>query len=131
MVNISTIKEHNARFASEQQATHEGFVCVFAGATSGIGLATLERLATMLSASTFYVIGRSEARFGSQRSKLAGLNPDLKLVFLEAQVSLLTDVDAVCDKIAAAEHRVDYLYMSPGMIPLNGPECKLPSRLLL
>jgi NAD(P)-dependent dehydrogenase (short-subunit alcohol dehydrogenase family) len=120
MVNITAIKQSNEHFASEH---HEGLVCVFAGATSGVGASTLERMATMLQASTFYVIGRSEARFQTQCAKIANLNSSCKVVFLKAEVSLLSDVDAACRKIIAAEKKVDYLYMSPGMIPLNGPQC--------
>ncbi|RDL31189.1 Uncharacterized protein BP5553_09978 [Venustampulla echinocandica] len=119
MVKATAISQCNARFASEH---HEGLVCVFAGATSGIGAGTLERMVTMLAKSTFYVVGRSAARFVSQRAKLESLNPSCKVVFLEAEFSLLSDVDAVCTKIIAAERKVDFLYMSPGLVPLNGPE---------
>lgn len=120
MVNITAIKQSNEHFAGEH---HEGLVCVFAGATSGIGASTLERMATMLQASTFYVIGRSEARFQAQHAKLSSNNSSCKVVFFEAEVSLLSDVDVVCKKIVAAEKKVDYLYMSPGLFPLNGPQC--------
>ncbi|KAL2005191.1 hypothetical protein VTN00DRAFT_3041 [Thermoascus crustaceus] len=124
MVKATTIRQSNARFASEYR---DGLVCVFAGATSGIGASTLERMALMLQAPTFYVVGRSAARFASQRAKLESLNPSCKVVFLEAEVSLLSDVDAVCRQITAAEQKVDCLYMSPGMIPLNfGAPITLP-----
>ncbi|KAF4219099.1 hypothetical protein CNMCM8980_010048 [Aspergillus fumigatiaffinis] len=119
MVKATAIRECNARFASEH---HAGLVCVFAGATSGIGASTLERMAVMLHAPTFYVLGRSAARFASQHAKLESLNPSCKVVFLEAEVSLLSNVDSVCKQITAAEQKVDCLYMSPGLIPLNGPQ---------
>ncbi|MCJ1454548.1 hypothetical protein MMC28_004901 [Mycoblastus sanguinarius] len=119
MVKATTIRQCNARFASEH---HAGLVCVFAGATSGIGAGTLERMALMLQAPTFYVLGRSAARFASQRAKLESLNSSCKVVFLEAEVSLLSDVDAACTQITAAEQKVDYLYMSAGLMPLNGPQ---------
>lgn len=120
MVKASTIRQHNASFAREH---HAGLVCVFAGATSGIGAGTLERMALMLEAPTFYVIGRSRSRFTRQQVKIEHLNPSCKVIFLEAEVSLLSDVDAVCKQIIAAEQKVDYLYMSPGLMPLNGPQC--------
>lgn len=116
MVKASTIRRCNARFASEH---HEGLVCIFAGATSGIGDSTLERMALMLHAPTFFVLGRSAARFASQHAKLERLNPSCKVVFLEAEVSLLFDVDAVFKQITAAEQKVNSLYMSPGMISLT------------
>lgn len=123
MVKATTIRQCNARFASGHQA---GLVCVFAGATSGIGASTLEKMSLMLHASTFYVLGRSAARFASQRAKLESLNPSCKVVFLEAEVSLLSHVDAVCKQITAAEQKVDCLYMSLGLIPLNGAKCTCP-----
>ena len=120
MVKITTIRQSNARFASEHYA---GFVGVFAGATKGIGAATLEKMVSMLQAPTFYVLGRSSARFASQRANLEKLNPSCRIVFLEAEVSLLSAVDAACKRISEAEKKVDFLYMSPGLFPLNAPQC--------
>jgi NADP-dependent 3-hydroxy acid dehydrogenase YdfG len=127
MVKLSTITATNTRFAS-RKANTEGLVCVFAGATSGIGVGAIETLATMLESPTFYVLGRSAARFADQQRKLERLNPSLKLVFLETDVTLISSIDAACEKIVAAEKRVDYLYMSQGCIPLSVPQCMfLPS----
>jgi len=94
MVKSLTITQANARFASDS-AHNAGLVCIFAGATSGTGAGAIERMAIMLKAPTFYVLGRSVARFTSQRAKLENLNPSLKLVFLEAEVSLISGIDAV------------------------------------
>jgi hypothetical protein len=77
----------------------------------------------MLQKPTFYVIGRSAARFANQRTKIEMLNPSCKIVFVEAEVSLLSEVDAACKKITTAEHKIDLLYMSPGVFPLNTPQC--------
>ncbi|KFY54646.1 hypothetical protein V496_07226 [Pseudogymnoascus sp. VKM F-4515 (FW-2607)] len=93
MVKITTIRECNERLAKENNAD---LVCVFAGATSGSGAGALEAMVDKI-------------------------NPSCKLEFLEAQVSLLSDVDRVCRQIAAAEKKVDLLYMSPGCIPFGGP----------
>lgn len=121
MVNLSTVIEYNAYVTQNDQ--QDGRVCVFAGATSGIGAATLESLARILKRPVFYVIGRSATRFASQQAKLQCLNPQSKIVFLEAEFSMLSHVDNVCEHIIAAESKVDFLYMSPGRIPLNGAEC--------
>jgi len=120
MVSAVTIGLRNARFAGEHRS---GCVCVFAGATSGIGAGTLKKLVTMLDAPTIYVIGRSAKGFVDQQKTLESLNPTCKIVFIEAEFSLLSNVDAVCKQIAAAEKKVDYLFMSAGMMPLNAPEC--------
>jgi len=127
MVSFHHICQSNGRFALRQQdANVTQSICVFAGATSGIGAATVERLICMLHEPVFYIIGRSAKRFASQRNRLLALNPSSKIIFLEAQFSLLSDVDSACKQIVAAEEKIDYLFMSPGMIPVNGPECWLP-----
>jgi NAD(P)-dependent dehydrogenase (short-subunit alcohol dehydrogenase family) len=123
MVKLSTITEVNAGFARDH-SKNEGLVCVFSGATGGIGAGTIEQMATILQGATFYVLGRSAVAFAIQRAKLESLNPTLKLVFLETQLSLIVDVDAACKKIAAAEQKVDCLYMSQACFPINVPQCK-------
>jgi hypothetical protein len=78
----------------------------------------------MLHAPTFYVIGRSATRFAAQNTKMQTLNSTCKIIFLEAEISLLEEVDRVCKQILNAEGKLDYLYMSPGLMPLNGAQCK-------
>lgn len=120
MVKLTTVKQYND-FNKQQDV---GLVCVFAGATSGIGDSTLERMVQKLQKSTFYILGRSAPWFADQLANLKGLNSSCRLVFIQAEVSLLVDVDAAaCKRITAAEEKVDYVCMSPGLIPLNGPQC--------
>ncbi|KAF8857528.1 hypothetical protein BDZ45DRAFT_726701 [Acephala macrosclerotiorum] len=104
MVKFPSVIQANESFARDH-ADIAGVVCVFSGATGGIGEGTLERMVVMLQGATFYVLGRSTAKFKNQRTKLESLNPSLKLVFLEVQVSLLGDVDAASQKIIAAEQK--------------------------
>jgi len=120
MVNITSINESNAHFASEH---HTGLICIFVGATSGIGASTIESMAKILEAPTFYILGRSETRFAAQKARLESLNPSTKIIFIEAEVSLLLEIDAACERIGAAERKIDILYMSQGCVPLNGPVC--------
>ncbi|KAK8024542.1 hypothetical protein PG993_012608 [Apiospora rasikravindrae] len=117
MVGFKNIVESNARFASGQ---HAGQVCVFAGATSGIGYGTLRRFVNMLQSSTFYVLGRSEERFATKLSELRASAPTNKIVFVDCQVSLIREIDQACTKIASVETKVDYLCMSPGGMPFQG-----------
>lgn len=119
MVKATEIRQ----YSRPEKGQDLGLVCVFAGATSGIGASTLEKMVQKLQKSTFYVLGRSASRFASQRAKLESLNPSCKIVFIQAEVSLLSAIDATCKQITAAEKKVDHLYMSPGLIPLNGPQC--------
>ncbi|RYP68901.1 hypothetical protein DL770_008359 [Monosporascus sp. CRB-9-2] len=119
MVAARAVIESNACFASQK---HEGIVCVFAGATSGIGARTLERMTTMFKAPTFYVLGRSSARFAKQRKTLESLNRDCKVIFIETEVALISGIDLASQQITAAETKIDYLCMSMGGIPMNGAE---------
>ncbi|KAL9105923.1 MAG: hypothetical protein Q9227_008983 [Pyrenula ochraceoflavens] len=120
MVNIKEIQKANAAFSASH---HEPLVCVFAGVTSGIGAATLSKLAQMLDSPTFYILGRSASRFASQRAHLEQLNPNCKIDFVETDLSLLSSVSAACARITAAASKVDILYMSAGALPFNGPQC--------
>lgn len=118
MVKAAAVRQY-IRHNKEQDV---GLVCVFVGATSGIGASTLETMVRKLQKSTFYVLGRSVSRFADQLAKLESLNSSCKIVFMQAEVSLLSAVDAACKQISASEQKLDYLYMSPGLIPLNGSQ---------
>ncbi|RFU27606.1 hypothetical protein B7463_g8738, partial [Scytalidium lignicola] len=89
-------------------------ICVFAGATSNIGAGTIERMAIMMKALTTFYVGRSEERFTSQRKKLESLNPGLEVVFLEADISLISGIDIISKQITIAETKVDYFYIVKG-----------------
>jgi NADP-dependent 3-hydroxy acid dehydrogenase YdfG len=122
MVKFSTITQANLRFAANN-AENTGLVLVFSRATSSIGSGILETMATMFHSSTFYILGRSSTKFQPQREKLEKLNPILKLVFLEAEVSLIRDIDAACKTIKEAGTKVDYLCMSQGCFSVGVPNC--------
>lgn len=122
MVRTSTVQTADRALASAHDAS--GLVCVFVGATSGIGLSTVTALLNIAQHSTFYIVGRSEKRFASQMRAWRATNRSCRLVFLEAQVSLLSEVDAACAKVTEAEERVDILYMSPGYLPVGPRQCR-------
>lgn len=124
MVGVAAIAESNLAYAREQ---HSGLVCVFAGATAGIGRATLERLAIMLHSSTFYILGRDKQRHAAWLGQLRATAPSSKFVYIEAQVSLISDIDKACDQILPSERKVDILCMSPGGMPFAGAKCRSQS----
>lgn len=98
-----------------------GFVALFIGATSGIGLATLQALCKGSEECSIYVVGRSRARFESERSRLQRSNAKANISFIEAEVTLLSQVDKVCKMVASVESRLDLLFMSPGYLGVGGP----------
>ena len=126
MVKFNTILQANAAFAKDNSQNTD-LVCVFAGATSGSGAGTIERMAAMLQGSTFYVLGRSASRFAVQRKTLETLNSTLRIEFVETDVSLLSGIDLASERILAAEKKVDILYMSQGTYPLSAPIRIAPS----
>lgn len=123
MVNLATVVQSNQRYAAGH---HQGLTAVFAGATTGIGRATLERTAAMLQSSTFYIIGRNARKYAALIEQLEASAPSNKFVFVEAQLSLIADVDDASGKIASSEQHVDLLCMSPGGIPFAGAKCSSP-----
>ena len=82
-------------------------LCVFARATSGTGTGTIERMATMVQASTFYVLGKSAARFATQCEQLKNLNISIKIEFLNTKVSLISDIDIASTQISTLEQMVN------------------------
>ncbi|KAI1810057.1 hypothetical protein GGS20DRAFT_569129 [Poronia punctata] len=119
MVDKLTVVANNADFASQHV---KGRVAVFMGATAGIGENTLQRLITMLDASTFYILGRNPTAFASKLEELKKLAAprDNKVVFIQTQVALISDVDKACEQIIAVEKKVDYLCLSAGGVPFGG-----------
>lgn len=126
MVAIKTVRESNAALKA---TASPGFVAVFAGGTNGIGLSTFKELIKNLTASKIYVVGRSKTRFTDQLAELGSLNPGASIEFVEAELSLLKDVDSVCDVVKSKERKLDLLYMSPGYLAFGGPDCKHSLRL--
>lgn len=120
MVGATEIAESNLAYEKEK---HGGLVCVFAGATAGIGRATLERLTTMLHSSSFYILGRNKQRHAPWLEQLRAISPDNKFIYIEGQVSLISDIDTACNQILSTEQKVDILCMSPGGMPFAGPKC--------
>ncbi|KAK0619700.1 hypothetical protein B0T14DRAFT_566524 [Immersiella caudata] len=69
-----------------------------------------------------YILGRSASKFAPHLSALQTINPFATLVFLERDPSLLSDIDKACEEIRAKQTKIDYIFMSPGLMPLNGPQ---------
>lgn len=123
---INTIIKRNAQFASQNRQADQGenIVCVFAGAMNGIGARILERMLMVSYHSTvFYVLWQSSEPSNAHRKRVLEsiLNRGCKLVFIDADVSLISDMDAAGEQILAAEEKVDYLCMSKNDIPVYEP----------
>ncbi|KAF1980096.1 hypothetical protein BU23DRAFT_562519 [Bimuria novae-zelandiae CBS 107.79] len=88
MVEISEVRRGNAGYAAQD---HLGFVCVFAGATAGIGAATLKEMVVLLRSSTFFVLGREPHRYQDQLDELRTIGPTNNIVLVETQIALIQE----------------------------------------
>ncbi|RHZ57075.1 hypothetical protein CDV55_105885 [Aspergillus turcosus] len=93
---------------------------LFVDGTSGISQSTLRQLARHADSPTAYIIGRNEARASPFLSELRQLSPKGRFHFIEADVSLVRNVDAACRQILQQEKQLNFLFMTPGGISLGG-----------
>ena len=117
MVILSDVRKSNSAIRSSHP-----IVAVFAGATSGIGESTLKALASNALNPRVYLIGRNEARASAIIEECLETCPGGTFVFLKADLSLLRNVDELCEQIKRREEsgRLDLLFMSQGYITLEG-----------
>lgn len=117
MVALGEIRSSNKTL---QASVPAGQVSVFVGGTSGIGASTLKQLAISTVSPKIYLIGRSQSAAAVQLAELESLNPTGTFTFIEAQVSLLKEVDRVCHEIRERERNIDLLWLSTGGLSFNG-----------
>lgn len=95
-------------------------VAVFVGATSGIGMGTLKQYAKYAQGGKAYIVGRSKVAAQPLLDELKVSNPTGNFEFIESEISLIKNVDIVCEAIKAKEKKVDILFMSPGFLAAGG-----------
>jgi len=117
MVRINDIRKSNLAFKLSGHA--EGLVAVFVGATSGIGMGTLKQFAKYAKAPTVYILGRSKKAAAPLLDEIKASNPGGTFEFIESEVSLMRNVDLVCDQIKANEKKVDIVFTSPGYLSFD------------
>lgn len=103
-------------------ASHQ--VGVFIGATSGLGEQTAYDFAKYTTKPTIYIVGRN-AKAGAkviQRLKEINWDPECKFYFCSCDITLISEVDKLCDRILKQEFQVNLLFMTPGFLSMNGRE---------
>lgn len=118
MVAITEVRSANASLRNK----YESLTAVFAGATAGIGLATLRAFAKHIRQPNAIIVGRSRSKFESELQNLRSINPKGQFTFLEADVSLIKNIDAVCERIKKEVSSIDLLFTSQGYISFAGRE---------
>lgn len=118
MVAFSEVKAANEALSK----THDSLTAVLVGATAGIGLATLKAFAKHIPRPKALIIGRSQSKIEPELQNLKSINPNGEYIFFEADVSLIKNIDAVCEQIKKQADSVDLLFTSQGYISFAGRE---------
>ena len=118
MVAINAIRASNAQL----KASLPNPVAVFVGATGGIGESTVKQLAANSVQPTLYIVGRNKTAGARIVEELKSINAAGLYNFISADVSLLRNVDKVCDEIKANEQRLGLLFLSQGYITFGARE---------
>ncbi|KAK9446953.1 short-chain dehydrogenase reductase SDR [Limtongia smithiae] len=113
MVQLTDIRDSNTRIATELPAK---LVAVFVGATGGIGETTMKQFAKHVKEPFIYFVGRTESAAVRIKAELAALNPQGKYIFLQSDVSLIRNVDTVCNEIKKRETAINVLCISAGTL---------------
>lgn len=101
MVTLNQIHQSNALVNSYRS----DYVAVFVGATSGIGETASKELAKEIKRPVIYLVGRNQATGSRILDELKKLNPEGSFHFIQGDVSLLRNVDGICDTIKSKERR--------------------------
>ncbi|KAL2146590.1 hypothetical protein VTI28DRAFT_3089 [Corynascus sepedonium] len=113
MVTLEQIRASNSKIG---EILGPGLVAVFAGATSGIGEATLKQFAKHAVKPRIYFLGRSKASGDRLLTELQKINPEGEYHYISVDVSLIRSVDDVCREIKAKESSINLLFLSTGTL---------------
>ncbi|KAK6517105.1 hypothetical protein TWF506_006983 [Arthrobotrys conoides] len=117
MVAIDAIKSSNGAMKTKLPL---GLVALFIGATSGIGEHTLRNFYQTAPSPRVYFVGRSQSSADRIIADLKSLNPDGHLEFIQADATLIKNVDEVTRKFLEKEKELNVLVMSQGYLTSEG-----------
>lgn len=113
MVKLSQVQTSNALVPTQLPPNP---VAVFVGATSGIGLYTLQAFARHAKSPRVYFVGRSNEAGTRIKAECEKICPSGTFTFISSDVSLLKNVDDVCRQIQAQESHINILVVSQGSL---------------
>lgn len=116
MIGLDAVRKANGSL----KTTVPRIVALFVGGSSGIGRSALRQLALNAEAPTAYIVGRSESKAAPFLRELAQINPRGTFNFIEADVSLMRNVDKACESIAKREKALNLVFMTPGGLSVVG-----------
>ena len=112
MVELSAVKASNESLKSSKSTSDP--IALFVGATSGVGESTVKELARYTTKPTVFLVGRNEIAAARIIEELKTINPNGQFSFIKSDVSLIKNVDTVCDQMKSKTDRLDILFMSQG-----------------
>jgi NADP-dependent 3-hydroxy acid dehydrogenase YdfG len=119
MVELSKVRSSNKQIAATLPS---GLIAVFVGATSGIGELAMRAFVQHSVQPRVYMIGRSKEASDRIVTDLKTINPQGRYTFIQADVSLITAVDKVCEQIRANETAINLLFQSQGSLNTGSSE---------
>lgn len=119
MVSLNAVRAANAQIPT---TLPNNIVALFIGATSGIGLSTLQQFvaATKDKQPRVFVVGRSAAAATPLLAELRQSNSSADISFIEKDISLVRNVDKVVDEVKRQVDKLDLLFLSSGFLPFDG-----------
>jgi NADP-dependent 3-hydroxy acid dehydrogenase YdfG len=127
MVTFSDVLKSNAKIPS---GLPKRLVAVFAGATSGIGEATLKLLSKYAVEPRIYLIARNQTSAERVIADCRQINPQGEYMFVQADLSSIRETDRACEHIKSKEKVVNLVSLSAGQFDLNKKRKHLPKHTL-
>ncbi|KEQ74797.1 hypothetical protein M436DRAFT_42599 [Aureobasidium namibiae CBS 147.97] len=115
MVSLETIRASNLKTSNL-----ENLVAVFVGGTHGVAESTVKELFLRTTKPRAYIIGRSQDKADSLCKELEDLNPGSQAIFIKKDISILKNVDEVCEELQRREKKINILFLSAGYMSLSG-----------
>lgn len=116
MVSLPIVLASNAQIPS---TLPEGLVAVFAGATSGIGEATLKTLVKYAVKPRIYLFARTPASAERVIAECRQSNPSAELEFIKVDLSSIKETDEACEVVKKKEKMVNLVVLSAGELKLD------------
>ncbi|KAF2269644.1 hypothetical protein CC78DRAFT_528839 [Lojkania enalia] len=116
MVLLDDVLASNARIPTSLPPK---LVAVFAGATTGIGEATLKAFVKYAVEPRIYLMARSPTSAQRVIEECKTLNPKAEYTTINVDLSFIRETDRACNEIIAKESAVNLLMLSVGEISLD------------
>ncbi|KAH9832140.1 Dehydrogenase/reductase SDR family member on chromosome X [Teratosphaeria destructans] len=89
-------------------------------AANAQGASTARELFVRTTKPKAYIIGRSRDKGDKLVEDLRELNPEAEAIFLEKDISLIKNVDDVCEELLEKEDKINCLFLTAGYMTLKG-----------